>query len=126
MRIVVEHENPLVAGAIAEDLEAAGHSVVTCRGPSLRDDRPCPVVDGDGHCLWVEDADVVLAALPTEQLSVYIGLRTGYGLPVVLSLSAAERVRIPVLERIGPWAPRNLRGPALAEALEAAVRGSVA
>jgi hypothetical protein len=119
MRIVVEHENPLAAAGIAKDLEAAGHTVVRCYGPSLRAGRECPVLK-DRSCELIEDADVVLAALPREQLSVYVAVRSQYGIPVVLSLSRGERARLPILQEIGPWIPRELHGPPLAHALEAA------
>jgi hypothetical protein len=118
MRVVVEHENPLVAAGMAEALEAAGHSVVTCHGPSLRAGRECPPLE-DRACPLVEDADVVLAALPSDRLQVYVALRAQYGIPVVLSLSGATRARLPILEQVGPWIPRGVRGPRLAQALEA-------
>jgi hypothetical protein len=117
MRIVVEHENPLVAGGIAEDLEAAGHTVVRCYGPSQRGGRECPVLE-DRACPLIEDADVVLAALPIDQLSVYVGVRAQYAIPVVLSLSRTQREQLRVLQHIGPWIPRELHGPQLAHALE--------
>jgi hypothetical protein len=120
MRIVVEHENPLAAAGIAEDLEAAGHSVVRCYGPSQRGGRTCPVLE-DRACELIEDADVVLAALPSDQLSVYVGVRAQHWIPVVLSLSRAERERLPILQRVGPWIPRELHGPRLAQVLEDAV-----
>jgi hypothetical protein len=119
MRVVVEHENPLVAAGMAEALEAAGHSAVTCHGPSLRGGRECPPLE-DRACPLVEVADVVLAGLPNDQLQVYVALRAQYGIPVVLSLSRAERARLPILEQVGPWIPRELRGQRLARALEAA------
>jgi DNA-binding response OmpR family regulator len=118
MRILIEHENPLAGAAMAEALEAAGHHVTICHGPSTCGGRECPLLE-DRECSLVEDADVILAGLPTDKLEVYVALRDQCGVPVVLCLSRAERARLPILEQIGPWIPRELRGPRLARALDA-------
>lgn len=123
MRVLIEHENPQVAAAIARDLEAAGHAVVICHGPSRRAGRECPLLAGES-CELVEDTDVVLAGLPLDKLRVYISLRERYDQPIVLSLSEAQRARFPVLEQLGPWVARTLSGRELTRALEAAVESA--
>jgi hypothetical protein len=117
-RILVEHENPRVLAARVRDLEAAGFLVDTCPGPSAWPDKRCPLIT-DGRCEQAEQADVILAALPMDAIKVYIALRTHYDVPVVLSLSDAERSRFPVLDQIGPVVPRQLAGAELAAAVDA-------
>jgi hypothetical protein len=79
-----------------------------------------PVLLAGRACDLFEDADVVLFGLAPGKLRVFFAHRMNCDRPVVIGLSDAERTRWPILEPLGPWVPRSLRGPQLVPALEQA------
>lgn len=119
LRVLVEAADWATRHHMARALEAAGHEVASCPGPSGADAR-CPLATGQG-CAGAEGADVVVFALHPgdhrnrECLRAH---RTKHpGTPVVIDVPEAAMRRNP-----GDYAGCLLvQEPGSAESLVAAV-----
>lgn len=87
MRVLIEVGNALTRLDLTESLTAHGFDVTSCAGLS----GACPLVQGDGVCEQVEQADVVVNALAAGQAEIYAAQRTRYPERAVLLLTDCLR-----------------------------------
>lgn len=117
VRVLIEHENPVVLTAQAAALVAAGFDVDVCGGPRRGEGGICPLM-ATGTCAKAERADVIVDQLTLGHIGVYAALRQYRPeCPVALALSDNERDEYPLLAGFTHTIPRNLRGRRLVDAV---------
>jgi CheY-like chemotaxis protein len=74
LRVVVETTDPALAEEYRRALELEDVELVACTGPDERRHRRCPLVEAH-TCPLVESADLVVSALPIDEMSTREVLR---------------------------------------------------
>lgn len=119
-RILVECGNALVAMDRVEALEAGGHEVTTCPGPSHND---CPVLAGE-PCGAVADADVVVSCLGDKTLRVALATKLVHPDQQVIAVLAGAEIGEIVRAVDGvAVVPAGADDRALTAAVDEALRG---